>query len=77
VDTANLSGDDLAILQAVLTRYISEKLNERSINLEKGLYTKYWVRGSSGFLVGGIHSEFSAFDIKMISQYTRDILDLG
>jgi hypothetical protein len=37
-------------------------------NFEKGLYTRYWVRDSAGFSAGGIQSEFSAFDVKMISQ---------
>ena len=34
VNTANLSEDDLAILQAVLSRYIGEKLKGWSINDE-------------------------------------------
>ena len=37
-------------------------------SLETGIYTKFWIRGSAGFLAGGIQSEFSAFDIKVISQ---------
>ena len=32
VNTTNLSEEDLAVLQAILTRYIGEKHNEWSIN---------------------------------------------
>jgi hypothetical protein len=43
----------------------------------KELYRVKYARGSAGFLVGVIHSEFSTFDIKMISQCNWDNLEYG